>query len=122
MDKSKRPPVDPEVEAAVRRFMKANPQMTRYYWNMLRQDPELALEEIMCRKMSRMEELEKLALVIKPLVKQWAEQTPGLHECIEGTVNSKILFPCVAYIEEALRMKARMDLGSPPKVTANAPA
>src|ERR1700683_3317153 len=111
MDKSKRPPVDPEVEAAVRRFMKANPQMTRYYWNMLRQDPELALEEIMCRKMSRMEELEKLALVIKPLVKQWAEQTPGLHESIEGTVNSKILFRCVEYIEEALRMKARMDLG-----------
>ena len=119
MAKSKTSPVDPEIEAAVLRYMKANSQETRYYWRMLRQDPERALQEIMCRKMSRMEELEKLADVLKPLIQQWAELTPGLHACIEASVKNKILFPSVAYIEEALKMKARMDMGNHLNGTTN---
>jgi hypothetical protein len=122
MDESKNRPVDPEIEAAVLRFMKANPQQTLYYWRMLRQDPERALREIMCRRMSRMEELEKLADVLLPLVRQWAEHVPGLHECIESTINRTILFPSLAYIDAALRMKVRMDLASRPKARALAPA
>jgi len=122
MEQSKTSPVDPEIEAAVLRYMKVNFQETRYYWRMLRQDPERALKEIMCRKMSRMEELEKLAEALKPLVQQWAEQTPGLHACIEATIKNKILFPSVAYIEEAVKMKARFDMGSNPKAVVGASA
>jgi hypothetical protein len=122
MEQSKTSPVDPEIEAAVLRYMKVNFQETRYYWRMLRQDPERALKEIMCRKMSRMEELEKLAEALKPLVQQWAEQTPGLHACIEATIKNKILFPSIAYIEEAVKMKARFDMGSNPKAVVGASA
>jgi hypothetical protein len=122
MEQSKTSPVNPEIEAAVLRYMKVNFQETRYYWRMLRQDPERALQEIMCRKMSRMEELEKLAEALKPLVQQWAEQTPGLHACIEATIKNKILFPSVAYIEEAVKMKARFDMGSNPKAVVGASA
>ncbi len=120
MDETPANPVDPEIEAAVLRFMKANPLQTRYYWHMMKQNPERALQEIMCRRMGRMEELEQLADILKPLIKQWAAQTPGLHECIEATVKKKILFPSVAYIEEALRMKERMDMGSHSEAPANA--
>jgi hypothetical protein len=122
MEETKPAGIDPEIEAAVLRFMKANPLQTRYYWHMMRQNPERALQEIMCRKMSRMEELEKIADILKPLVKQWAAQTPGLHECIEATIKNKILFPSVAYIEEALRMKERMEMGDHPQAAANASA
>jgi hypothetical protein len=115
-------PVDPEIEAAVLRFMKANPQQTLYYWRMLRRDPERALREIMCRRMSRMAELEKLADVLMPLVREWAERVPGLPESIERAINRTTLFPSLAYIDAALRLKVRMDLGSHPKATANASA
>ncbi len=121
MDESNPSPVDPEIEAAVLRFMRANPRQTQYYWWMLRHNPERALQEIMCRRMSRMEELEKLADQLMPLIREWVDQTPGLHTCIEGTLKSKILFPSVAYIEEAVRMKARMDLGSPGQAPSRTP-
>jgi hypothetical protein len=122
MDALSTAPIDPEIEAAVLRFMKANPQQTLYYWRMLRQDPERALRELMCRRMSRMEELEKLADVLIPLVRQWAEQVPGLHERIKGAINRTILFPSLAYIDAALRMNVRMDLESHSKAAATAPA
>jgi len=114
MEESSTSPVHPEIEAAVLHYMKANPKLIRYYWHMMRQNPERALQEIMCRKMSRMEELEKLADRLMPLVKEWVEQTPGLHKCIEHTLKTKVLFPSVAYIEEAVRMKARMSSTPPP--------
>jgi Ni,Fe-hydrogenase I large subunit len=109
MEESSTSPVHPEIEAAVLHYMKANPKLTRYYWHMMRQNPERALQEIMCRKMSRMQELEKLADRLMPLVKEWVEQTPGLHKCIEHTLKTKVLFPSVAYIEEAVRMKESMS-------------
>ncbi len=113
MEESKTPPVDPEFQAEVLRYMKANPEETRYYWRMLRHEPERALQEIMCRRMSRMEEMEQLADLLKPLVMAWVQQTPGLHEYIEVTLKTKVLFPSVAYIEEAVRAKTRLDGKAP---------
>lgn len=109
MEESKFPPIDLEIETAVHLFMKKNPHMTRYYERMMRVDPERALQEIMCRTMSRMEELEKLADQLKPLVKEWVQQTPGLHERIEMRLKTRVLFPNVAYIEEAVRAREQMD-------------
>ena len=113
MEDSSTSPVHSEIEAAVLHYMKANPRQTRYYWEMMKRKPERALQEIMCRKMSRMEEFEKLADRLMPLVKAWVQQTPGLDKCIEHTLKTKVLFPSVAYIQEAVRMKERMDSTSP---------
>ena len=99
----------PTVEANLTRYMSEHPQETEHYKQMVKENPDHAVKTILCRKMIQHDEIRDLATRLKPLVEEWVNETPGLHNRImEGIKNVKPLYSNVAYVEEALKAKAPM--------------
>ncbi len=106
----------PVVEANLARYMGEHPQETEHYRRMVKEYPEHAVKTIMCRKMIQHDEIRDLSTRLKPLVKEWISETPGLHDRIMESIKSvKPLYSNVAYVEEAL--KAKVTVISPPPGT-----
>jgi hypothetical protein len=106
----------PVVEANLARYMSEHPQETEHYRRMVKEYPEHAVKTIMCRKMIQEDELRDLATRLKPLVKNWISETPGLHDRIMERIKAvRPLHSNIAYVEEALKEKTLM-VHSPPRV------
>lgn len=113
--------VNPELDARLSTFMTANAKVTDYYTQLVKEQPERAVRAIMLGKMFKHEDEMRLVQKRMPLIKEWVAQYPGLHERIEERIKEvNPIYREKAYVNEAMRMKSRMDF-APPRQSYPAP-
>ena len=104
------PRINEKVDQKLTTFMADNPKATEYYRTLVKDDPERAVRTIMLAKLNKYEDQMRLVEKQMPLVKQWVDQTPGMREKIEAKIKDvNPIYREIAFVNEAMRAKARMD-------------
>lgn len=102
--------VNPELDARLSTFMTANSKVTDYYTQLVKEHPERAVRAIMLGKMFKHEDQMRLVEKRMPQVREWVAKYPGLEERIGERIKGvNPLYHDKAYVNEAMKMKARMD-------------
>ncbi len=98
--------IDPQTERQLAQYMRVNAEETEYYRRMVKENPEHAVKTIMARKMVQEDERRTVANRLRPVIKYWVDQHPGLHgQIMERIRNAQPVNEGVAYLDEALRAK-----------------
>ncbi|SDT90725.1 hypothetical protein SAMN05444156_0627 [Verrucomicrobium sp. GAS474] len=114
------PRINEKVDQKLTSFMEENQKATEYYRKLVREDPERAVRTIMLAKLNKYEDQMRLVEKQMPQVKQWIDQNPGMREKIEARIKDvNPIYKEIAFVNEAVKMRGRLDFSPSQGVQAS---
>lgn len=108
---------NPEMDARLDSFMKADSKSTEYFTKLVAENPERAVRKLMLNEMQKHDNDMKYVAKMKPQVEKWiGEQSPEVVKRIHDRIqNVPPIYQEKALIRAATQVKARMEFAPAPR-------